>query len=76
MKYTKTVRININDSEVKAELSFYYTQEIPGVYTALPENCYPTEPEEFDLVKLETEDGVNYDWLIEHIADDLIGQIQ
>ena len=75
MQYTKTVTLDINGSEVCAELKFEYTPEITGVYTALPENSYPTEPEEFDLLSLKTEDGDNCDWMIPYIADSLIEQL-
>ena len=75
MKYTKTVTLDINGSEIHAELKFEYTPEIPGVYTALPENSYPTEPEEFDLLSLETEDGDNCGWMIPYIAESLIEQL-
>lgn len=75
MQYTKTVTLDINGSEVEAELTFNHTPEIPGVYTALPENCFPTEPEEFDLLNLETEDGDNCDWMIPYIAESLIEQL-
>lgn len=76
MQYTKTVTLDINGSEVEAELKFEYAPEMPGVYTALPENCFPTEPEEFDLLSLKTEDGDNCDWMIPYIAEDLIEQIK
>jgi hypothetical protein len=76
MQYTKTVTLDINGSEIHAELKFEYTPEIPGVYTALPENSYPTEPEEFDLLSLKTEDGDNCDWMIPFIAEDLVSQLK
>jgi len=75
MQYTKTVTLDINGSEVEAELSFNYTPEVQGVYDALPENSYPTEPEEFDLLSLKTEDGDNCDWMIPYIAESLIEQL-
>ena len=75
MKYTKTVTLDINGSEVEAELSFNYTPEVQGVYDALPEDCFPTEPEEWDLLKLRTEDGDDCDWMIQYIADSLIEQL-
>ena len=75
MKYTKTVTLDINNTEVEAVLTFNHTPEIPGVYTALPENCFPTEPEEWELLNLETEDGDDCDWMIPYIADSLIEQL-
>lgn len=75
MQYTKTVTLDINGSEVEAELSFNYTPEVQGVYDALPEDCFPTEPEEYDLLKLRTEDGDDCDWMIPYIADNLIEQL-
>ncbi len=75
MQYKKTVTLDINGSEVEAELSFNYTPEVQGVYDALPEDCFPTEPEEYDLLKLKTEDGDDCDWMIPYIADSLIEQL-
>ena len=75
MQYTKTVTLDINGSEVEAELTFNHTPEIPGVYTALPENCFPTEPEEWELLSLKTENGDNCDWMIPYIAESLIEQL-
>lgn len=74
MQYTKTVILDINGSEVEAELTFNHTPEIPGVYTALPENCFPTEPEEWELLKLVVDDN-DCTWMLGHIEDDLIEQI-
>jgi hypothetical protein len=75
MQYKKTVTLDINNIEVEATLTFDYTPEVKGVYDALPEDCYPTEPEEWDLLKLRTEDGDDCDWMIPYIADSLIEQL-
>jgi len=75
MQYTKTVTLDINGTEVEAALTFNYTPETKGVYDALPEDCFPTEPEEWDLLKLETEDGDDCDWMIPYIAEDLVSQL-
>jgi len=76
MQYTKTVILNINGTKVEAALTFDYTPEVKGVYDALPQDCFPTEPEEYDLLKLETEDGDNCDWMIQYIAEDLVSQLK
>ena len=75
MQYKKTVTLDINNIEVEAMLTFDYTPEVRGVYDALPQDCYPTEPEEFDLLRLETEDGDDCDWMIPYIANRLIEQL-
>jgi len=74
MQYTKTVTLDINGSEVEAELSFNYTPEVQGVYDALPEDCFPTEPEEWELLKLVVEDN-DCSWMLEYIGDSLIDQL-
>lgn len=75
MQYTKTVTLDINGSEVHAELSFNYTPEVQGVYDALPEDCFPTEPEEWELLKLVVgEDDCT--WILDHIEDELIDQVK
>lgn len=33
-------------------VTFAYTPPLPGVYNALPENCYPDEPEEIEITKI------------------------
>jgi hypothetical protein len=75
MQYTKTVRLDINDIEVSAVLTFYYTPGIRGVYDALPEDCFPEKSEEWELVTLRTESGDDCDWMIPYIADSLIEQL-
>lgn len=74
MQYTKTVILEINDTEVEAVLTFDYTPEVQGVYDALPEDCFPTEPEEYELIKLVAE-GNDCSWMLEHIGDSLIEQL-
>ncbi|AUR93160.1 hypothetical protein NVP1184A_21 [Vibrio phage 1.184.A._10N.286.49.A5] len=74
MQYTKTVTLEINGTEVEAMLTFDYTPEVQGVYDALPQDCFPTEPEEWELIKLVAEDN-NCSWMLEHIGDNLIDQI-
>ena len=74
MQYTKTVTLEINGCELDAELTFNYTPEITGVYTALPENSYPTEPEEWELIKLIYE-GNDCSWMLEYIGDILTEQL-
>ncbi len=74
MQYTKTVTLDINGSEVEAELSFNYTPEVQGVYNALPEDCFPTEPEEFEIIKLVVEDN-DCSWMIELVGGSLIDQL-
>ena len=51
--------ITVYDKETGEDLTFYvnvsyYSPFKRGVYNALPENCYPDEPEEveFDVVKV------------------------
>ena len=75
MQCTKTVTLDINGVEVEAALTFNYTHETQGVYDALPEHCFPTDPKEWELVKLRTEDGDNCDWMIPYIAERLIDQL-
>ena len=74
MKHTKTITLDFNGIEVKAMLTFNYTPEIKGVYTALPENSYPTEPEECELLTLVVE-GNDCSWMLELIGDSLIEQL-
>ena len=75
MQNTKKVTLDINGTVVDPALTYNYTPEIQGVYTGLPENSYPTEPEEFELLSLKTESGDNCDWMIDLIGDDLIEQL-
>lgn len=75
MQKTKVI-LNICDVEIAAEVSFYYTPSVTGVYNLAPENCYPDEPEEFELYSLKTERGDDCDWMIPYIADDLVYQIK
>ena len=75
MQHTKAVTIDINNIDVEAIVTFDYTPEVQGVYDALPQDCFPTEPEEYDLLKLRTEDGDDCDWMIPYIANSLIEQL-
>lgn len=74
MRCKAMVTLDVNGSEVEAELTFDYTPFSPGFYSGPPGDCYPCEPEEYDLLTL-VADGNDCSWLIEHIADDLIEQI-
>jgi len=75
MQCKKTVTLDINNIDVEAIVTFDYTPEVQGVYDALPQDCFPTEPEEYDLLKLRTEDGDDCDWMIPYIANSLIEQL-
>ena len=74
MQYTKTVTLDINGSEVEAELTFNHTPFSPGFYSGPPEDCYPCEQEEYELIKLVAEDN-DCSWMLEHIGDNLIEQL-
>lgn len=74
MQYTKTVTLDINNTEVEAVLTFNHTPFSPGFYSGQPEDCYPCEPEEYELIKLVAGDN-DCSWMIELIRDSLIEQL-
>lgn len=76
MQQTKPVTLEVNGNWIDAELTFNYTQFEPGFYSGKPEDCYPCQPEEFDLIKLVAEGENDCTWLIPYIFDDLISQLK
>lgn len=49
---TAEITIEIMGQEFPAEVAFNYTPAIDGRYSGPPEDCYPSEPEEFDIQSL------------------------
>lgn len=73
----QVITIEICGKELEAEAVFKFTPEVPAYIDGLPEDCYPAEPEEWELCKLslKDEDGdflVDVDELILYIEDELI----
>jgi hypothetical protein len=75
--YTETITLEIGSVEVNFIVTFDYTPEIKGVYDALPQDCYPTEPEEFELASIvHLASSRNCDWLIDVAYDQIIEKIK
>lgn len=69
---SRTVNVEIADTEIELEVEFEYTPEDPGKLTGLPEDCYPPEPSELELQQIEysAEDGriMDFSYLLEITA--------
>ncbi|WVH05530.1 hypothetical protein KKJFFJLC_00047 [Vibrio phage vB_VpaS_PGB] len=72
----ETITLNIGSENVAFVFTFNYTPEIKGVYDSMPEHCYPTEPEEFELISLKTEDGDDCDWMLGIVGDEIVEQLK
>ena len=70
------VLIYLNEVELSAEIEYGFTPEVPAKLYGLPENCYPAEPEEWDLHRLVLQNGEDISELIHYIEDDLIQQLR
>lgn len=74
---TENIKIDIMGVEFDGYVEFDYTPAVKGVYHLAPEDCYPSEPEEFELTWLFA-NGVNMSALLnnEELCESIIEQIK
>lgn len=49
---TEQINLEIEGKEFECEVSFNFTKGTPGVYHLAPEDCYPSEPDEYEIIEL------------------------
>jgi len=76
---TETIYIEMLGKEIEFEVEFNFTQGCAGVYHLAPEDCYPAEPDEYEVCALyvvRAEQGRRklYDasYLLDDIKDEVI----
>jgi hypothetical protein len=71
------VSIEICSKEFEVEVDFDFIPEVPAKLYGLPENCYPAEPEIWEINSLMLKDhegvySIDICELIDYIEDDVI----
>ena len=51
MKFSHTITIEIENSELDLAVDFDFVGGTPAKIDALPEDCYPEEPDEYEIDK-------------------------
>jgi len=49
----KTLLLEISECEFEVDVTFHYRPMDPGCNSGLPEKCWPTEPAEVEIIKIE-----------------------
>jgi len=74
------IKIEIMNTEFDAVVEYDYTPAVPAKLDALPEDCYPAEPEEFGINDLTLIDDKGHQYDISDLVclmeDDLIEAIK
>ncbi len=72
----REIILEINGVEINSRVTFDYTPPVRGVYHLAPENCFPSEPEEFELTGLTVGDS---DWsciLTDKVTEAIVEQLK
>ena len=75
---TKIIELVIGDVGFDVEVQFTFTKGYPAKTNALPENCYPEEPDEWELESLNVvDDKTKYpiDILIDALHAEIIEKL-
>jgi hypothetical protein len=70
----KTIELQIYEDSFVCEVEFDFTAGTKGRFYGLPENCYPAEPDEYDITSLILRDGkmfYNANFLISAMGEDI-----
>lgn len=71
------ITLEINGVEIKSVVEFDYTPPVKKMVSRLPEDCYPEEPEVYELYGLDCECGDLSGLLgCEEVVDTIIEQIK
>lgn len=78
--YEQEVSFEIGSTEATARVSFNFTKGYPGRYHGLPEDCYPAEPDEWEIIDLyihrEEHGYVKFNELIELCEDEILQALE
>ena len=74
--YKAAIVLNTDDDSWDAIVEFNFTEGCPAYITGLPENCYPAEPDEYEIVSLIAYDDVGCEYDISHLIDNHFGEIE
>lgn len=76
---TEKIQIEVAGVELDFVVEFNFTKGTPGVYHLAPENCYPAEPDEYEVFALyaigyEQGKPKQYDvsYMLEFINDEVV----
>jgi len=76
----KQINIVINGYDFTLEVGYSFTKGRPAKLYALPENCYPEDPDEWiiESASIVSDDGAldNIDFLIEALEEDIIEALE
>lgn len=75
---TEIVYIEMLGKEIEFEVEFNFTQGCAGVYHLAPEDCYPAEPDEYEITALNCiglEQGKRKHYDVSYLLDDLNDEI-
>lgn len=80
---TEKINLDIEGKEFECEVEFDYTAGRPAVLFALPENCSPEEPEEWEITGLtilieypHITDKHDIGFIIEDLAEVIVEKLQ
>ena len=75
---TETIHIEMLGKEIEFEVEFNFTKGTPGVYHLAPEDCYPAEPDEYEITALNCiglEQGKRKHYDVSYLLDELQDEV-